>query len=472
MSTNRQRIQIVIGAVNKSTRVFRNINKSIKETQKPINRLRHSLKLLREQSGLSAVSKSLGSIARRAGIAGAAVAAMTGKLVKDFTSLGDRTAKTARMFGVSTEWLQKFRYAGERGGLSVSTIDMALQRVNRRIGQFVATGEGEAAPLLKAWGIQVRDNTGAMLSMEKIMPQIADKMSNIKDEAVAMAAAQKLFDSEGVKMINVLKGGGAELEKTMKRAERYGLINDQGAKDAERFADNMLDMKMALGGMRNVFVQSILPKLSEVIGNLTEKVVMNRGQIESWSNQFGASLPGILSSVSTILSDIVAVVGPVASGLGWIFNEFGAGNVILAVAAVKFMALMNPIGLVTGALLGGLAVGRKIQQMFEKHLPNGWYTFTTIVGGTIHAILNPIDTLLSMLREAAEWLGILNDEEESNQAISEVNRRGRERRSGANGEVRVVVSHENVPGNVSQSATASGDIDFTQNTGYMMPEVM
>ncbi|KKN42314.1 hypothetical protein LCGC14_0714680, partial [marine sediment metagenome] len=90
-----------------------------------------------------AVAKSFKVIALAAvAMATAVVAGMVAVTKAGFATV-DSLAKTSRKLNITTEALASFRLAGKLAGIEARTLDMAIQRMTRRISE-AAMGTGEA----------------------------------------------------------------------------------------------------------------------------------------------------------------------------------------------------------------------------------------------------------------------------------------------------------------------------------------
>jgi hypothetical protein len=95
-----------------------------------------------------------------------------------------------------------------RSGVEQQTLDMALQRFTRRAAE-AAQGTGEAKDALAQMGIALRDQSGNLRSSEDLLADVADAFARIEDPAERVRLAFKLFDSEGVALVNLLRGAAA-----------------------------------------------------------------------------------------------------------------------------------------------------------------------------------------------------------------------------------------------------------------------
>ena len=207
-----------------------------------------------------------------AGVSAAAVAGMAAGLVvatKRAVENADAIGKTADKLGIGTEALQEYRHAAELTGVEQSVLEMGLQRLTRRLGEIAETGKGTAKPALDALGISIRDSTGRLKTLDEILPEVADGLSKVGDQTRRLSIAQKLFDSEGVALVNTLAGGAAGLEAMRREARELGIVLDEDVRQAERANDALTRMEKTVGvNLQNALLTAspLIVKMGEIVG--------------------------------------------------------------------------------------------------------------------------------------------------------------------------------------------------------------
>jgi hypothetical protein len=167
-------------------------------------------------------------------LAGVATVGGLAALVDRSISAADAIGKTADKIGVGVEALQELRFAAKASGVEQQTLDMALQRFTRRAAE-AAQGTGEAKDALAQMGIALRDQSGNLRRSEDLLGDVADASARIEDPAERVRLAFKLFDSEGVALVNLLSDGSGALEQMRERARDLGIVLDEHlVRDAER----------------------------------------------------------------------------------------------------------------------------------------------------------------------------------------------------------------------------------------------
>jgi hypothetical protein len=163
--------------------------------------------LARQAELLRAGIRTLGGV-----LAGVTTVGGLAALVNNSISAADAIGKTADTIGVGVEALQELRFAAKASGVEQQTLDMALQRFTRRTAE-AAQGTGEAKDALAQMGIALRDQSGHLRRSEDLLADVADAFARIEDPAERVRLAFKLFDSEGVALVNLLSDGSGALDQ-------------------------------------------------------------------------------------------------------------------------------------------------------------------------------------------------------------------------------------------------------------------
>lgn len=219
--------------------------------------------------GLRSVAKASAPIAgfmTKWGLATATAAAgATAALVKMRMSAVDNLAKTADKLGVTTEALAGLQHAAEISGVSTETMNMALQRMTRRVAE-AAMGTGEAKGALEE--LNINADALAKLPLDQQMNIVADAMQGVEKQSDRVRLAMKLFDSEGVALVNTLSGGSDGLKEMAQEASRLGIaISRVDAAMIEQANDDVLRAKSVFQGFGNQIATELSPLISELAAN-------------------------------------------------------------------------------------------------------------------------------------------------------------------------------------------------------------
>ena len=209
------------------------------------------------KTSLNDVGTSLFSV--KNAVIGLAGAGGFGLLVKSSLETVDALAKTSDKLGITTEKLAALRHAAEQTGVSSNTLDMALQRMTRRIAE-AARGTGEAKDALKELGLDARALANS--SPDKAFSAIAESMTDVENQSDKVRLAFKLFDSEGVNLVNTLDLGKEGLNAAALEAEQFGIaINRVDAAKIERANNALLKVKASSKGIGQQIAVGLSPHI-------------------------------------------------------------------------------------------------------------------------------------------------------------------------------------------------------------------
>lgn len=225
----------------------------------------------------SKVFGKLPSIIGKVAAATTAATAAVFALAKQTAKAEDRAAKFAKRLGQSVESLTAIEFAGNRAGLSMQTVDMALQRLERRSAE-AAEGLGEARGAIAELGIDAREFTN--LGIEEKMQVLASKLEGVSDSATRTRIAFKLFDSEGVAMLQMLGDGSEAFSKVTNEARKFGaVISKQAAANAEKFEDSFTNMTTSIGGTLRGIGDEFIPIFTTVMDKIAGFIADNRDNV-------------------------------------------------------------------------------------------------------------------------------------------------------------------------------------------------
>jgi len=272
--------------------------------------------------GLGTARKGLNSLASKLGgaktaIVGLVGAAGFGAIIKASLASNDALAKTADKIGITTTALVGLRHAAELTGVSSNTMDMALQRMTRRIAE-AGQGSGEAVGALAELGLNARE-LGA-LPLDQQMGKIADAMGGVERQSDKVRLAMKLFDSEGVALVNTLAGGSAGLTEMAAQTEHLGAaITRVDAAQIEAANDAFTKAKLAMTGITNQMTVALAPIL-EAISTMFFQASMDSADFGNTGQKVADALVTGFARIASAIHNVVLVAKIVKLG----FMELGS----------------------------------------------------------------------------------------------------------------------------------------------------
>ena len=185
--------------------------------------------------------------------------------IKEASARVDALAKASSKLGMTTEALNGLRFAGEQTGVASNTMDMALQRMTRRLAE-AAHGSGEAKGAIEQLGLDAKEL--AQMSPDQAFLKITDAMKGVTHPAEKLRLAFKLFDSEGVALVNTMAAGSAAIQNMMDKGNSLNGITSENAAKFEAFNDATNELKLAIEGLWQEVGLMLLPLLVDVVETL------------------------------------------------------------------------------------------------------------------------------------------------------------------------------------------------------------
>jgi hypothetical protein len=243
-----ENVKIVISALDKTQQAFKAVRSNLSKVT-------------------SASVQMAKGVATATAAATAAIGAMGYALSKQVQKVDD-LAKTANKLGTTVETLQQLQYAADISGVSAETLNMAMQRLTRRVSE-ASMGFGEAKGALKELGINAAKLN--KLPLDKKMEVLADAFDGVATDGDRVRLAMKLFDSEGVALVNTLNLGSDGLREMAAEAKSLGLsISEVDAKRFEKMQDDITRMKTAASAAATTFTTELLPVIEGIFTGFSE----------------------------------------------------------------------------------------------------------------------------------------------------------------------------------------------------------
>jgi hypothetical protein len=363
-------VTVVIGAVDNLTYKVMGISEKLKKITAPIGKVKSAFSVLGQESGITQLGENLAKVAKtgkeffskmgetilKVGLATFSAAAAVYGLVHSFSSAGDEIANTAQRLGLTTDSFQALAYAANQANVPQEEFTGAMSKFSKGIGE-AAAGTGEALVGFNSLKISLRDGHGKLKSMESLLPEVADKLADLKNQNIKNAIAAKLFGREGAKLNGIFVDGAQGLEKMRAEAKRVGAVmTPEQIASAQEFDSGLKSITATLLMVRNVIGSALAPVLLELGKNLQAFILDHQEDIKSFAAAFAKDLPGILSDIGSKIKILSGIIGPMINFVGWLTERFGALNVVLVTLAAWFGPGLLSSFLAFGAALAGTIV--------------------------------------------------------------------------------------------------------------------
>lgn len=198
----------------------------------------------------------------------------------------DKLAKTSAKLGLTVAELQRIQFAAEQSGVDVSKLNTAFQRLTRRTAE-AARGTGEAKAAFAELGIDAQKFL--QLGAEDKMLLLADRFQGVGTEADKVRLAFKLFDTEGVDLVNMLSAGSDGITELLQQQQQLGTLTQEQAAGVEAAGDAQNRLTKAWenakkqvtsygGAFRAQLLNEIADSIVLMTGAADKQVELNKAQ--------------------------------------------------------------------------------------------------------------------------------------------------------------------------------------------------
>lgn len=250
--------------------------RAIKSTQSELKRLNQDFSRGGQQSrkyaqdikySNSELTSLTNTLRPLAGIMAGVFAASTLKGQIDFA---DSLHKMNLRLGISTEALSEYNYVAGLSGVEFGTLSTAWQRQTRRIAE-AAEGTGVAVKALDTLGLSAKELN--QLKPEEQFERIAAALESIDNPGQKAALAMQLWDTEGVKLLQITNQGSAAIAAMRQEAAALGqTVSQEAATNMADFNDSLARVQALASGTTDALLAELIPGVTSTINSFTDFV--------------------------------------------------------------------------------------------------------------------------------------------------------------------------------------------------------
>ena len=274
--------------------------------------------------------------------AAAGVLGTLGGLAYKSVTAADDLNTLAKQTGLSTDTLQKMKYASDLIDVSMDDLTGAVTKMKKAMA-----GSPDAFSKL---GVSVTNADGSMRSAEDVFNDTIAALSGIENEVERDQAAYEIFGKSADQLAGVIDDGGAALNAYGEEAENLGLIMSGDTLDSLNEVNDEIDRgKAQLGGAATQLGATVAEVLLPLVEPLTEGIKKITEFIQGLS-------PETVGLVMKILA-VVAVIAPLLMGIGSVISTIGTIMTIIPTLVSAIGLILSPVGLVIAAIAAAVAIG-------------------------------------------------------------------------------------------------------------------
>jgi hypothetical protein len=316
---------------------------------------------------------------------GGALAAVLGTSVA-FASMGDELSKASDRTGMAVESLSALKYAAEQSDATLGDVVTGIRFMQRSLVE-AAGGSKEAKAAIEGLGLSAE--AVLKLSPDEQFKLIADRISRIENPAKRSAAAMGIFGRGASALLPLFKDGSKGMAELSKRAEELGIIiGKEDAAAATVFGDTLDDLWKQ--------IKAVTFQIGAAIANALQPYAEATTRVLKTVIDFVKNNRQLVVTAALVVAGVVAMGAAVVT-LGAVMFAIGIA-ISGAVAAVTTFAgilgaILSPIGLVSAALIAGVAAffyytdsGNKALSWLGERFGELWKWTTEVFGGIANAL--------------------------------------------------------------------------------------
>lgn len=180
-------------------------------------------------------------------------------MIKGSIDAANRLGDLSDRLGVSVESMSRLEYAAKKTGVEQRALTTGIQRMTRRVSE-AAEGTGAAVGALDELGLSAEELN--KLAPEEQFMRLADALEAVPNQADKVRLGMKLLDSEGVALLQTMKGGSDAIKQLGEESDKTGnTITSKFAAKATQANAAIIKMKGSAQGLTNEMAVSLAPAI-------------------------------------------------------------------------------------------------------------------------------------------------------------------------------------------------------------------
>lgn len=345
--------------------------------------------------------ESAGNALRGVSMAAAGIdAAIAGLAYKSGVAADDLNT-LAKVTGISTQELQKYKAAADLVDVSVETIAKSQTKMKKSMlsAQQGSKNVGEA---FKTLGVDIEDSNGHLRNQDDVFAEAIAALGKMQNETERDAIAMQIFGKSASELNPLIEDNGETFKRVADifKNNNLELVDQETIDRANAFNDELDIIKATWGAaLQSIGMQlaGYLAPAMEKIGGLIQKIA---GWLSSLDPQVLAII-GVIAGVVAGLAPVLIIIGKLAAAIGSIMT-------LMSTLGVTLGAIAAHVGIVIGVIAALIAIGVLLYKNWDKikeyagivkdWVVKKWTELKTAVANTFNAIKTTVTTVWANIK--------------------------------------------------------------------------
>ncbi len=352
-----------------------------------------STALKKAQKELNDFGSSIVGIGAKIAGVGASITGGLTAAVMHFANVGSDLNDMSIRIGISTTALAELGYAADMTGTSMEAVEGSVKKMQKNLGG-IGPESKKAQEALAAMGLSMDMISG--LAPEDQFQAIAESIGSIQDPSQKAAAAMAVFGGSGTDLIPMMEN----IRELRNEARELGIApSPESIAAADAIGDAIDRVRKVVSSAFYEIGAAVAPMATQMMSGFLSVTKAVRNFIQQNKAvivtvaKVGLALTaagGALIAVGTAFVGAGAVIGAVLSAMSAFAAAGGIAMSVLGVVGSTLAAVISPMGLLVGALIGGAYAWGKFTES-GKAVVSG---FTSFIGETFGAISTTVKETL------------------------------------------------------------------------------
>ena len=396
-----KQVQIQMKEGKASQEQYEALQREIAETSNQLKSLKKEASTAQQAfANVQAGAKNVADKTRGMSVAASgALVGIAGMAAKSAAAADDINT-LAKQTGLSTDQIQKYKYAADLIDVPLETITKSHAKLTKSM-LTASKGTGDAANSFKELGVSIQNADGSLRNNKDVFNETIDALAGIENETQRDAYAMTIFGKSAQDLNPLILGGSEALEQLGTDAENAGLIlSEDTLNSANKFNDSIDLLKAKTAGSFAKIGAEIATALTPIL----EKVAAVLEKVTTWFSNLSTPMQ---IAIMVVLG-LVAAISPIAGIISAISGAMAVMNAAAAASPVTW-TIMGIVAAVATLVAIGVAlwknwdtVSAKAKALWQS-IKDAFNNMKNSANQAIAPIKDWLNQMIGKIKSAIDW---------------------------------------------------------------------